>query len=152
MKFLLFCWSTWLSLMHFGRPYSLRTRKLAKKPNIYNDFFVYTIQKYFDYTPIVSRILCMSCVSMCSVCGTCHGCGFVVHLQMAFSWLTKEATDTLRHDHAQIPRLAPGLNVADPRVSLEIAQAGNGRDAHGFAPKNIYEVKQLRVLVWAYRF
>ena len=31
-KFLLFCWSTWFSLMHFGRPYSLRTRKLAKKP------------------------------------------------------------------------------------------------------------------------
>ena len=33
-----------------------------------------------------------------------------------------EATDTVRNDHAQIPRLAPGLNVADPRVSLEIAQ------------------------------
>ncbi|CAL1130155.1 unnamed protein product [Cladocopium goreaui] len=37
-----------------------------------------------------------------------------------------EATDTLRNDHAQIPRLAPGLNVADPRVSLEIAQAAKG--------------------------
>ncbi|CAK9095733.1 Uncharacterized protein SCF082_LOCUS44959 [Durusdinium trenchii] len=33
-----------------------------------------------------------------------------------------EATETVRSDHAQIPRLAPGLNVADPRVSLEIAQ------------------------------
>ena len=41
-----------------------------------------------------------------------------------FTWFAKEATDTLRNDHAQIPRLAPGLNVADPRVSLEIAQAG----------------------------
>lgn len=48
-----------------------------------------------------------------------------VHLQMAIS-ITKEATDTLRNDHAQIPRLAPGLNVADPRVSLEIAQAMAG--------------------------
>ncbi|CAJ1344392.1 unnamed protein product, partial [Effrenium voratum] len=33
-----------------------------------------------------------------------------------------EATDTLRRDHGMIPRLAPGLNVADPEVSLEIAQ------------------------------
>ena len=39
---------------------------------------------------------------------------------------TKEATDTVRNDHAQIPRLAPGLNVADPRVSLEIAQVPAG--------------------------
>ncbi len=39
---------------------------------------------------------------------------------------TKEATDTVRNDHAQIPRLAPGLNVADPRVSLEIAQVQAG--------------------------
>lgn len=32
----------------------------------------------------------------------------------------------MRNDHAQIPRLAPGLNVADARVSLEIAQVQAG--------------------------
>lgn len=55
---------------------------------------------------------------------TCHGCGLSIS-KLAIS-ITKEATDTLRNDHAQIPRLAPGLNVADPRVSLEIAQAMAG--------------------------
>ena len=43
----------------------------------------------------------------------------------------------MRNDHAQIPRLAPGLNVADPSVSLEIAQAMAGRqwDAQWICPK-----------------
>ena len=37
---LLFCWSTWFSLMHFGRPCSLRTRRFAKKPTHHLDRFL----------------------------------------------------------------------------------------------------------------
>ncbi|CAE8595808.1 unnamed protein product [Polarella glacialis] len=38
-----------------------------------------------------------------------------------------QAVDTLRRDHAQIPRIAPGLNVVDPKIILELAQAGSLR-------------------------
>ena len=68
-KFLLFCWSTWFSLMHFGRPYSLRTRKLAKKTTfslfISPSLTIYLPTYLSIYVSIYLHIYLSVCLSIC---------------------------------------------------------------------------------------